>query len=352
MQALVQSLEHRGGSVVILRLSPTDTSFTYQEGQYLSLSVPGTNEHRSYSMASPCHPDGTIELHIRLHTQGLFSRMLREQIEPGSSLTMSGPYGDCVWQVPPDAHAKVILLATGTGIAPLKAMIDRYVRTATQNEIWLYWGGDRPDDLYMAQALHALERECAHFHFVPVMRTGTPDWPSAEGFVQDVAAAAHPDLSDAYVFACGSPAMVRMARERLVSDCGLSSERFFFDAFEPSASDLTATAQPDASDEVSVSISLPDGSARSLRCRVGESLMRALAAENLVQAICGGNQSCGTCRVTIDSAHLPRLATMSRAEKRLLGALSASGPLDRLSCQLDMQAEHEGLHITLPTRDF
>ncbi|MGG2045112.1 FAD-binding oxidoreductase [Burkholderia gladioli] len=350
MQALVQSLEHRGGSVVILGLSPVDTPLHYQEGQYLSIALPGTDAHRSYSMASPCRADGRIELHIRLHEHGLFSRMLREQIGVGSTLALSGPYGDCIWRVPADQDAKVILLATGTGIAPLKAMIERHLATAVRNEVWLYWGGDRPGDLYAADVLRSLEREYRHFHFVPVMRTASPAWEGATGFVQDVAAAAHPSLDDAYVFACGAPAMVRMARERLVSLCGLPEDRFFFDAFEASAAAAVIDASPDAS--ITVAVSLPDGTRRFLRCPVGASLMQALAAEHVVEAICGGNQSCGTCRVRIDETDLPRLPAISRAEKRLLGALAASGPFDRLSCQLDMRAEHEGLRLTIPPKDF
>ncbi|WP_414449774.1 FAD-binding oxidoreductase [Burkholderia sp. 22PA0099] len=351
MQAQVQSLEFRGQSVVILNLLPENTAFHYREGQYLSIALPGTDQHRSYSMASPCRPDGAIELHIRLHEHGAFSHMLRERIEIGSTLTLSGPYGDCIWSVPADACAKVILLATGTGIAPLKAMIERHARSAPRNAVWLYWGGDRPEDFYVAQALRALEQECAHFHFVPVLREGAPDWAGARGFVQDIAAADHPDLGDAYVFACGSPIMVRMARERLMTTCGLPEDRFFFDAFEPSEPHADAAAR--ASDApVTLSVQLPNGARHAVRCRAGEPLMRSLVAEHFVQAICGGNQSCGTCRVTFDEADLARLPVMSRAERRLLAALPASGPCDRLSCQLNADARYEGLQLRIPPQDF
>jgi CDP-4-dehydro-6-deoxyglucose reductase, E3 len=359
MQALVKSLEPRGGSVVILRLAPLGMRFNYREGQYLSITLPGTTERRSYSMATPCRADGMLELHIRLHEHGLFSRMLGGRIVAGSVLTLSGPYGDCVWRVPPDEDAKVILLATGTGIAPLKAMVERHIRSTARNDVWLYWGVDCPGDLYAANALHALERECMHFHFVPVMRADHPDWAWARGYVQDVASAAHADLDNAYVFACGSPAMVRMARERFVSERGLSNARFFFDAFEPSVqrSVEASGAAPiqekqEKGEAVSVSVSLPDGAVQTVHCEVGHSLMQALAAENFVQAICGGNQSCGTCRVTFDDEDFAHLPVMSRTEKRLLGALPASGPFDRLACQVEVQNVHEGLHVTVPPRDF
>lgn len=351
MQARVQRLEFRGRSVAILQLRLQDAAFHYHEGQYLSIALPGTNQHRAYSMASPCRPDGTIELHIRLHEHGAFSRMLRERIDVGSTLTLSGPYGDCIWGVPADARAKVILLATGTGIAPLKAMIERHARIASDNEMWLYWGGDRPEDLYVAAALQALAHECPRFHFVPVLAAAEADWVGARGFVQDIAAADHPDLGEAYVYACGAPVMVRMARERLTAACGLPEDRFFFDAFEPSAPGEEAASN--ASDgPITLSVQLPGGARRAVRCRAGEPLMRALVAEHLVQAICGGNQSCGTCRVTLDETELAWFPIMSRAEKRLLAALPDSGPHDRLACQLEIDACHEGLRLRIPEQDF
>ncbi|MEK6348221.1 MAG: FAD-binding oxidoreductase [Burkholderia sp.] len=351
MQARVQSLESRGRSVAILRLLPIDEAFQYREGQYLSIAVPGTNQYRAYSMATPCEPDGAIELHIRLHEHGMFSRMLRGQIEVGSTVTLSGPYGDCVWGVPPDSGAKVILLATGTGIAPLKAMIERQASIASRHELWLYWGGDRPEDLYLAETLQALARAHPRFHFVPVLAAAEPDWRGARGFVQDVAAADHPDLREAHVFACGAPVMVRMARERLTTACGLPEDRFFFDSFEPSEPGVDA-GQRASVEPVTLSVRVPGGERRAVHCRAGESLMRSLVAERLVQAICGGNQSCGTCRVTIDEADLARLPAMSRAEKRLLAALPASGARDRLSCQLEVDARYEGLQLCIPEQDF
>jgi CDP-4-dehydro-6-deoxyglucose reductase, E3 len=103
---------------------------------------------------------------------------------------------------------------------------------------------------------------------------------------------------------------------------------------------------------VTVLASLPDGSVREVQCGVGETLMSALVMESLVPAICGGNQSCGTCRVTLSELDFSGLPQISRSEDRLLRNLPDSGPFDRLSCQLEILPEHEGLFVTIPSSDF
>jgi CDP-4-dehydro-6-deoxyglucose reductase, E3 len=349
-RAVVDSIDVRGPSVVVLRLSALDTPFVYREGQYLSIALPGGADHRSYSMATPCSPEGAIELHIRLHEDGMFSRMLREQIRVGSSLTLSGPYGDCVWNVPDEVASTVILLATGTGIAPLKAIVERHVPTAAQHDVWLYWSAKAPEDFYATAELQSLESAFPHFHFVPVLRTGNPKWQGATGSVEAIAASMHRDLSKAYVFACGAPAMVQRARDLFLSSRGLAEDRFYSDPFEPS--DVSQTSKSESGSAVTVNASLPDGSLCQVPCRAGQTLMSALVAENLVKAICGGNQSCGTCRVTIAERDFSSLPQLSRSENRLLRNLPDSGPFDRLSCQLEVWPEHEGLFVAIPSSDF
>jgi CDP-4-dehydro-6-deoxyglucose reductase len=349
-RAVVKSIDPRGSSVVVLRLFPSDAPFVYREGQYLSVALPSASERRSYSMAAPCSPDGAIELHIRLHEHGIFSKMLREEIKVGTSLTLSGPYGDCVWNVPDNIPSTVLLLATGTGIAPLKAIVERHVPTGALHDIWLYWGGQTPEDFYAATELQSLERAFPNFHFVPVLRIGDTKWKGATGFVQDVAASSHPDLSKAYVFACGAPVMVQMARDLLVSRNGLSEDRFHFDSFEPSVH--SEASKHESGLTVTILATLSDGSVHPVQCRVGQILMKPLLSENLVKAICGGNQSCGTCRVTVRRSDSSSLAELSRSERRLLGTLPGSGPFDRLSCQLEVRPEHEGLYVNIPASEF
>jgi CDP-4-dehydro-6-deoxyglucose reductase, E3 len=160
----------------------------------------------------------------------------------------------------------------------------------------------------------------------------------------------HRDLSKAYVFACGAPAMVQMARDLFVSDKGLSEDRFYFDSFESPVGRPASMRESDST--VTLIVSLPNGSLHQVPCRAGQSLMSALVAENLVKAICGGSQSCGTCRVTLAEADFSSLPEVSRSESRLLRNLPDSGPYDRLSCQLEVRPEHEGLFVAIPSSDF
>ncbi len=225
------SVDRVASDVVILKLDGSDHPMSYREGQYLALELPN-GDMRSYSLAQPCLPDGQLELHVRLRAQGMMSRWLDAGLAAGDTLRLRGPYGDCVWQPPADDEP-VVMLATGTGIAPLHAMLMRGLASYGSAPISLYWGGRTPGDLYLMAHLKRLARIAQRFTFIPVLSRAEPGWPGARGHVQQVAAERHPDLRNGRVYACGAPAMVQQARALLASRCGLPHGRFLADAFEP-----------------------------------------------------------------------------------------------------------------------
>lgn len=335
--------EFLSNSVVRLRMAqPPKGGMEYREGQFLSIELKD-GDLRSYSMANVWAFDGTVELHIRLHENGKFSELLRTEIGHGSQLKVHGPYGDCVWTVPASKSSKILMLATGTGLAPLKALLEHAVKTGCQNPIWLYWGGVSSADLYFSKQLHQLEDAFEAFHYIPVLSKPEPGWSGEVGYVQQVAARDHIRLDDACVYACGAPVMVNSARETLTQTCNLPDQSFFADAFEPSVVAGAATS----SQLVEVSMRTANGQSTQLNLPEGSSLMEGLRTDGHIKGVCGGNASCGTCRVNIYPDWGARLNPPSRTEKRLLATLDEFHPSDRLACQLIVTKELKGLDFTV-----
>lgn len=321
-----------------LVLSTVDsTSVDYREGQFINLGLPD-GVRRSYSMASPCGGDGRLEFNIRLLPDGHFSTWLRGANRTGAILAASGPFGDCVWQHAAAPRAPVLMLATGTGIAPLKAMLERALADGETPPITLYWGGDQEHDLYLDGHFHALARQHARFRYVPTLGAAPATWQGRREWVQLAAAQDHPDLRDATVYACGAPRMVDEARALLVGRHGLPVGRFLADAFVSTPGPVTETP---ADAHLELRASDTRGRPHTLRVSPGNNLMHSLAGAGLLVGACGGQAACGNCRVRVPAPWLERLSPPGRQEARLLKALD-SLPEHRLACQITLAADLDG----------
>jgi CDP-4-dehydro-6-deoxyglucose reductase len=248
----------------------------------------------------------------------------------GDEVELEGPFGQCVLA---DGTGPVLMLATGTGLAPMLAMLEENLAAALPRPVTLYWGGRRMADLYMADELAALSRAHPEFRFVPVLS-------STGSYVQERAAAAFADLSGVAVYACGAPSMVDAARQRLLALPGAAADRFFADAFEP------AQAATESAADAPTIVVRPSGD--RVRVALGGSLLSGLANAGVaIQSVCGGHASCGTCRVRLAPEWMDRLPPVGRAERRLLAVLREPGPAHRLACQIALQANHADLVFTL-----
>ncbi|WP_230371685.1 NAD(P)H-flavin reductase [Paludibacterium denitrificans] len=335
--------EFLNNSVVRLRMvSPQKRGMEYQAGQFLNIEL-ADGDVRSYSMANVWANDGVIELHIRLHKHGKFSELLRTEIEPGSRLKVHGPYGNCTRVNPASTSSKILMLATGTGLAPLKALLEQILEAGSKNPVWLYWGGRGSSDLYFSKQMRDLENAFGKFHYIPVLSNPEPAWSGEVGYIQQVAARDHPSLNDDYVYACGAPAMVNAARVILTKTCNLPDQAFFADAFGQL---VTGSVTPNQL--VKVSMHGPNGQSTQLNLPEGSSLMEALRIGGHIKGICGGHASCGTCRVNINPKWVEKLKPVSHAEKRLLTTLDEFRSGDRLACQLIVTKTLMGLDFTIP----
>lgn len=212
---------------ILLRLPPA-SDFAFLPGQYIDI-IGNAGVRRSYSLANASAAGGTLELHIRAIKAGAMTDYWFRQAKNNDLLRLHGPLG--TFFLESCAGMDLIFLATGTGIAPIKAILESLPREPEQQpgSVTVLWGGRTPTDLYLdIAAMPGTHR------YIPVLSRADGTWSGTRGHVQDVLLALLPDLDNTAVYACGSDAMIHGARETLLR-AGLPEQRFHSDAFVCSA---------------------------------------------------------------------------------------------------------------------
>lgn len=209
---------------VFLRFPPT-TQFAFLPGQYVDIIGAGA-VRRSYSIANSDFSMKQVELHIRQVDDGAMSGYWFNEAAENDLLRLNGPLGTFFLR---DAkELDVVFLATGTGIAPVKAIVESLPYAAVDQRprsVTILWGGRQRTDHYLD--IPTLPGE---HRYIPVLSRPDPEWNGATGYVQDTLLDLEPDLVNAAVYACGSDAMINSAKTALLK-AGLSSRRFYSDAF-------------------------------------------------------------------------------------------------------------------------
>jgi CDP-4-dehydro-6-deoxyglucose reductase, E3 len=221
----------RDVAVLRLRLPPNENLF-FRAGQYIDVLLPD-GVRRSYSIAVPPDPVSLthIELHIRHHPGGRFTEHVFSALAQRDILRFEGPFGSFFLRE--SSEKPVILLAGGTGFAPVKAIVEYALQRGSAREFHIYWGGRQRRDLYLADLPRKWAQDHRNVHFVPVLSEPGMDcdWTGRTGWVHQAVVDDFPDLSGYEVYACGAPAMVNAAREDFTSTCGLPPAAFHADAF-------------------------------------------------------------------------------------------------------------------------
>jgi CDP-4-dehydro-6-deoxyglucose reductase len=232
-------------AIVFLQL-PANERLQYRAGQYIEFILKD-GARRSYSMATAPHADEQIALHIRHLPGGLFTDALFGARTPALKerdiLRFEGPLGSFFLRE--DSAKPVVLLASGTGFAPIKAIAEHIfhqrLNVAAPNRparpVVLYWGCRARKDLYLDELPRRWAAEQPNFSYVPVLSEPRPEdgWTGRTGFVHQAVMADLPDLSGHQVYACGVPLMVAAARADFTTTCGLPPDEFFADAFTSQA---------------------------------------------------------------------------------------------------------------------
>ena len=238
MPLRVASLERAAADVMLLRLQlPAHESFRYHAGQYVEFLLKD-GARRSYSMAgAPHRQEGApgVELHIRHMPGGRFTDHVFGAMKEKDILRIEGPFGSFFLRE--DSDKPMVLLASGTGFAPIKALLEHLEHLGSTRAVHFYWGARRPRDLYMDAWVRACAARLPRLSYIPVVSEALPEdgWSGRTGFVHQAVLADFADLSGHQVYACGAPIVVDSALAAYTRERGLPAEEFFADAFTSEA---------------------------------------------------------------------------------------------------------------------
>jgi len=230
----VMSIERPAADVAVLKLQlPANQNFQYRAGQYVEFIL-RDGARRSYSMANAPHQLGSppaIELHLRHMPGGRFTDHVFGAMKEKDILRMEGPFGSFFLRE--ESGKPLVLLASGTGFAPIKALVEHLRHKGIDRPAVLYWGCRRKADLYQHGWCLQAAAELPWLRYVPVLSEPTAEdaWTGRTGLVHEAVMADLPDLSGYQVYACGAPVMVDAAQRDFTARCGLPADEFFADSF-------------------------------------------------------------------------------------------------------------------------
>jgi CDP-4-dehydro-6-deoxyglucose reductase len=222
----IDAIERLAENVVQITLRlPPNSKFVYVPGQYLDVIGAG-GVRRSYSIANAHREDEKLELHIREVELGVMSRYWFSEAKANDLLRLEGPLG--TFSLREKESENIVFLATGTGIAPVKAMLEQILSapaSAAGKKIYIYWGGRTQSDVYWSPNLGGLDAV-----FIPVLSRADSVWTGRKGYIQAALMEDAVDLAKSVVYACGSEDMIFSARQALIA-AGLPVKNFYSDAF-------------------------------------------------------------------------------------------------------------------------
>lgn len=227
LRAEVTGCAEPAPGVTRLRLAlPPEQRVGWLPGQHLDLLLPD-GRRRSFSMANAASGNA-IELHVRHIEGGHFTSGALRALRPGDALDLELPLGQFHWRAEDDLP--ILMVATGTGIAPLAAMLDAMAAAGDAPPVTLYWGQRERRDFYLDGEIEARGAQLFEFRYLPVLSRPDAGWTGHRGHVQHAVLADQPDLSGHAIYLCGSPAMVRDATASFIAH-GARPDRLYADSF-------------------------------------------------------------------------------------------------------------------------
>lgn len=225
MASRIVSIEQLAPDIVRVMLKTPPTSpMRFLPGQYIDVIVEGVR--RSYSLANAPRTDGQLELIIKRYRGGILSEYWFERAKANDLLRIEGPFG--TFFLREEGPTNIVFLATGTGIAPVKALLEELAadpERAARHRLTVFWGNREAESFCWDPVGLGLDVGIHH------LLSGTDaSWSAARGYVHDAAIRQGIDPDDTVVYACGSNAMIISARAALLA-LGLPAKRFFSDAF-------------------------------------------------------------------------------------------------------------------------
>ncbi len=238
----VQKMERLAPDVMALHLRlPANDRLQFLAGQYIEI-LTKDGKRRAFSMANAPHDDALLQLHLRHYTGGNFTEYVFTRMKEREILRFEGPFG--TFFLREDSDKPIIFLASGTGFAPIKGMLEHAFHRGIERPMVLYWGARTRPDLYLDELPRRWAEMHPNFRYVPVLSEARPedDWTGRTGFVHRAVVEDYPDLSGHEAYACGAPVMVEAAHRDFTTRCRLPDEAFFSDAFTTASNAIKKAA--------------------------------------------------------------------------------------------------------------
>lgn len=259
LSATVTAIRPLNADIVCLQLQ-TDAKLKYRAGQFINLYKDAFTA-RSYSLASVPGIDENLQLHIRKVPDGLVSQWIHQTLNVGDSIDISEATGDCFY-TGDNPEQNLLLIGTGSGLAPLYGIIRDALAQGHRGTIRLYHGSETVELLYLAEELRSLSQQHRNFVYTPCISGNLVPSGYAPGMVADVALRENPDLSGWRVFLCGHPAMVESAR-KLAFFAGASMRDIYADPFKSAPPNNAAGSTPAATRNMTIDADLTLGTQAS-----------------------------------------------------------------------------------------
>ncbi|GAA3565572.1 2Fe-2S iron-sulfur cluster binding domain-containing protein [Amycolatopsis ultiminotia] len=229
----VESIEPLTHDISLVRLRLREPGLRFHPGQYVDIRIPGTDEHRSFSMANVSAAGGLLEFIIKRYPGGRFSGLLEGVLSPGDPLELTGPYGTFTLRSASDR--RLVFVGGGAGMSPILALLRQMAESGNEREAVYYYGARTERDLFHLEEMARLARQLPGFRFVPCLSQDAPaGWAGEAGLVTEVLERCEPALAECDVYLCGPPPMVDAALP-LLENLGVPGDRVFYDKFTTTA---------------------------------------------------------------------------------------------------------------------
>ena len=205
---------------------PQFPDFRYLPGQYMNVHL-GDGTHRSFSMASLPNAR-TVDFHVRRIPGGRFTDSHLRRVVPGHALEVELPLG--AFRYHAEDQRPIVMVATGTGLAPIKSILESLMDDEDCPPVSLYWGMRTESDLYLDLEIRGWGPRLYDFQYVPVLSRASTGWQGRRGHVQEAVLADLPDLAGHSIYLCGSPAMIADAKHAFLAR-GADLEHIYADGF-------------------------------------------------------------------------------------------------------------------------
>lgn len=230
MPCRVQELTRLADDVMLLSLKlPVNERLAFRAGQYIEFMLKD-GRRRAFSLANAPHDDGFLQVHIRKIDGGKFTGHVFDGMQLKEIMRFEGPHGS--FHLREESDKPIILLAGGTGFAPIKSIVEHAIHNQIRRPMQIYWGARHRAGLYLHELPQQWAADQPHIQYIPVLSEAVAgdDWRGRRGLVHQAVLEDHADLSAYQVYACGAPAMIDAARIDFCSR-GLPADEFFADAF-------------------------------------------------------------------------------------------------------------------------